>query len=77
MIRLHESHTPRDKGGERKAERYGEVEQGLERKGWQRPGIEEGRQDGAKNDSKAGRKQNEKLDKRQTKQKKELKGTSL
>ena len=54
------SHMPRDKGDKRKEERNGEVEQGLkrkEKKGWQRPGIEEGRQNGIKNDSKAGWKQ--------------------
>ena len=78
MIGLYESHTPRDNGQKRKAERNGEVEQGLKKKkGWQRPGIEEGRQNGVKNDSKAGRKLEEKLYKRQNKTKTKLKGTSL
>ena len=78
MIGLYESHTPRDKEEKRKAERNGEVEDGFKKKkGWQRPGIEEGRQNGVKNDSKAGRKQKEKLYKRQNKTKTELKGTSL
>ena len=69
------SHMPRDKGDKRKEERNGEVEQGLkrkEKKGWQRPGIEEGRQNRVKNDSKSGRKQKEKLYKSQNKNSKEI-----
>ena len=77
MIGLYESHTPRDTGEKQSV--MEKLNKGLkkEKKGWQRPGLEEGRQNGVKNDSKAGRKQIEKLYKRQNRTKTELKGTSL